>query len=252
MRRHRSYDGADPGHSLSRKTQAGFKSTWSAILILMAALLMAASAVRAQMMPPAAHYEGRWELQPNGDVKVTRTFKLPMQMYTMWKGHDVHMLEARNFAGERSSVEVTAKRADWDDLNQTLTLTMTVLGLCQNMGDHWEAKILPQIEFSNLDETRKIAYFHFSAESDTGRIQGQDLIVFPPACTKPSWDRARKVIVFFLPVPVTAWGGPAAGSFWWILSAVCLVAGIGLWVVSFLIKPAAHAKPEQAPVSTSP
>ena len=208
-------------------------------------ILAAASSTQAQMMPPAAQYEGRWEFQPNGDVKVTRTFKLPMQMYTMWKSKDVHMLEARNFAGERSTVEVAAKKADWDDLNQTLTMTMTVLGLCQNKGDHWEGKMLPNIEFSNLDETRKIAYFHFSVDGDMGRIQGQDVVVFPPACTRPTWDSARKVVTYITPPTLVARTAAVSSESvrWWVLAAICIVGGVALFLASLLVKPAKKLDP---------
>jgi len=210
------------------------------------AALTAVPVLQAQMMPPAAQYEGRWEFQPNGDVKVTRTFKLPMQMYTMWKNKDVHMLEARNFAGERSTVEVAAKKADWDDLNQTLTMTMTVLGLCQNKGDHWEGKMLPNIEFSNLDESRKIAYFHFSLDGDMGRIQGQDVVVFPPGCTKPTWDSARKVVTYITPPGVVARTatGSSDSATWWILAAICIVGGGALLLASLLAKPAKKLGPD--------
>jgi hypothetical protein len=248
MRTYLSYTPARFSQLMRKTTMIPSNHIGSAILV--ATLLTIGQTVRAQMMGAAAHYEGRWELQANGDVKVTRIYKLPMQLYTSWKENSVHMLEARNFAGERSSVEVAAQKADWDDLNQTLTMTMTVLGMGQNKAGHWEAKVLPYLEFSNLDETHKIAYFHFSTQGEMGRVEGQDLIICPPACTKASWDNARKMVVYVLPAPEAARGGGglSAKGLWWVSAVVCLAAGAGLWVASFLIRP----KPNHNPAASIP
>jgi hypothetical protein len=191
-------------------------------------------------MLPTAQYEGRWEVQPNGDVQVTRRFKLPMQMYRAWKTADVHMLEARGFASQRSNVEVAGKKADWDDLNCTLTLTMTVLGLGRNMGTHWEATALPNVRFSNLDENRKTAYFHFAADTEGGRVEGQDHVVLPPQAGKPTWNASDRTLTYTLPAPPTPAAAGTHSSWplvWWLACGLCLAAGAAALGVSFVSGP---------------
>ncbi len=216
---------------------------WS--LVLSAAVLLAAACPAVAQILPAAKYEGTWEIQPNGDVKVTRKFQLPMQLYRMWKEADVHMLEARSFAAERSNVEVPEKKAEWDDLNRTLTLTMTVQGLASNMATHWEAKMLAGEEFSNLDEAKKTAFFHFAAEGPMGRVQGQDIVVLPSDSSKLSWVPATRTITYVMPAPSGAGGGSA--GLWWVLFALTAAGAAGLWATSMLIKPEAAADSPPTP-----
>lgn len=197
-------------------------------------ILLATTEPLSGQMLPAAKYEGTWEIQANGDVKVTRQFKLPMQLYRMWKSSDMHMLEFRNFAAGRSSVEVADKKAEWDDVNRTLTLTMTVLGLAENMSSHWEAKVASGEEFSNLDEAGKIAYFHFSLDGPMGRVQGQDRIILPPECSKPAWNSSSRTLTYVMPDADSA-GGSSATT-WWILFAICAIAGAGMWAASFVTR----------------
>ena len=201
--------------------------------IIVLALLVTTEPLSGQMLP-AAKYEGVWEIQANGDVKVTRQFKLPMQLYRMWKSADMHMLEFRSFAAGRSSVEVADKKAAWDDINRTLTLTMTVLGLAENMSSHWEAKVVSGEEFSNLDETHKIAHFHFSLDGPMGRIKGQDRIILPPECSKPAWDSSARALTYVMPDAGGA--GGSAAALWWALFAVCALVGAGMWAASFVTK----------------
>ena len=198
--------------------------------------LIGASGALGQMMPPA-QYEGQWELQPNGDVKVTRKFTLTMQMYQMWKNAGADMLEARALASERSGVVVTDKKSNWDDLSRTLTMSMTVLGMAQNKGNHWEAKVMPGLEFSNLDEGKKIAYFHFAASYAMGEVKGQDQIILPPQALKPSWDSSAGAVLYTMPAEQAKSGG-ALG--YWIAFAACFAIGAILWVISFFL-PSARA-----------
>ncbi|MDY7011325.1 MAG: hypothetical protein SVV80_11335 [Planctomycetota bacterium] len=201
--------------------------------IFVLALLVTTEPLCGQMLP-TAKYEGVWEIRANGDVKVTRTFKLPMQLYRMWKSADMHMLEFRNFASGRSSVEVTDKKADWDDVNRTLTLTMTVLGLAENMSDHWQAKVVSGEEFSNLDEVRKIAYFHFSPDGPMGRVQGQDRIILPSDCTSPVWNPLSRALTYSMPEIFVADAGGSSKTLWWVVFVACTLSGAGMWAVSFV------------------
>lgn len=207
----------------------------TALMVLMVAVLSLASHLPAQGML-AAKYEGVWEIQPNGDVKVTRTYEMPMMLYRMWKDADVHMLELREFSSERAGVEVSDTRADWDDVNRRLVLRMTILGLARNQGDHWEAEMLPGEVFSNLDEGKKTAYFHFSQDGQFGRVQGQDIVRFPADAQELSWDAPTRTLRYTMP-QVAAGGASGGGSptLWWVLFGIFAVAGAGLWVASFVL-----------------
>jgi hypothetical protein len=204
--------------------------------VLGLAILLAPATAFAQEMT-MGEYEGRWELQTNGDVKVTRKFTLPMMMYTQWKNTNVHMAEFRNLSGSRSTIEVADKKYEWDDVNRTLTLNMTILGLPRNMGDHWEAKMVGGLNFSNLDEAKKTAFFHSSGQSPAGKIEGKDLVIFPKDATKIEWNAATSALMYRTPslqAPRGLWT-----LIWWILAAVCAVAGIVLWGMPFVRKPIA-------------
>lgn len=202
--------------------------------VLAAAMLCAPDSASAQDMA-MGQYEGTWEIQSNGDVKVTRKFTLPMIMYNMWKNNNMHMLEFRNFVDTRSAVEVTDKKYEWDDVNRTLILGMKVLGLANNMGDNWEAKMVPGLTFSNLDENKKRAYFHFSTQGLMGMVIGKDIVVLPPDADKIAWDQEAKALTYYTPSLKAPSGGPAA--LWWILAALFIVVGVAIWGVSLAAKP---------------
>jgi hypothetical protein len=184
----------------------------------------------------AAEYEGLWEIQPNGDVKITRTYKLPMQLYQSWKKADVHMLEMRSFSSERASVEVADKKASWDDMSRVLTISMTGLGIAKNLGTGWEVKVSQPDDFSNLDEGKRTAYFHFALEGSLGQIKGQDKIVLPAGCTKPAWNNTTRMLSYSLEPGSSHRGGPPRSTIWWVLAAVCAVLGAGLWTGSFTFR----------------
>lgn len=197
------------------------------------AILLAAKPVAAQEMT-MGKYEGTWDIQANGDVKVTRTFTLPMMMYTNWKNMNMHMMELRNFEGTRSTIEVADKKYAWDDINRTLTLNMTIMGLSRNLGDHWEAKIMPGLSFSNLDENKKTAFFHFSGQGQMGKTDGKDMIILPKNASQIEWNANLNSLTYIMPAMNVSGAGTTAG--WWILSIICIAAGILLWRVSASIK----------------
>ncbi|MCX6551102.1 MAG: hypothetical protein NTY02_08865 [Acidobacteria bacterium] len=208
----------------------------AAATVLGSVVLLATGPAYAQEMT-MGEYEGRWELQANGDVKVTRKFTLPMIMYNQWKLTNVHMAEFRSLAGSRSTIEVTDKKYEWDDVNRTLTLSMTVLGLPRNMGDHWEAKMVGGLSFSNLDENKKTAFFHSSGQSPAGKFEGRDVVVFPGDATKIEWNAGANALMYRTPsldAPTGLWT-----LLWWTLAGLCALAGIAMWGMSFVRKPVA-------------
>jgi len=215
------------------------------VIALFVLALAAGPRPLAGQIVPAARYEGKWQIQPNGDVHISRQFKLPLNLYRMWKDADVHMLEFRNFEACRSNVEVTDKKAQWDDINRTLTLNMTVLGLAGNMASHWEAKVVPGLEFSNLDQNTKTAYFHFAVDGPMGRVQGQDVVCLPPRSTDPAWNESTRTIRYGMPKSQGEQVGPAEGSsrwLWWTLFTVFVAAGAAMWGASLWGKPKAFWK----------
>lgn len=176
-------------------------------------------------------YKGAWNVQPNGDVQVTRTFELPTSIYSTWKQNDLHMVEMRNFSPALATVEAADLDARWDDADKTLTMTMTVRGLVTNHGDHWEARMTPGQEFSNIDQGEKRAYFHFAGQGPLGVINGQDIVQFPGEATDIEKAGDQLVLSYKLPEP-----GDGGASAWWVLAALCLVGGAGLLAVGSRMK----------------
>jgi len=206
----------------------------AAAIVLGWAIVPAAGPVFAQEMT-MGRYDGTWELQANGDVKVTRKFTLPMTMYTQWKNMNVHMREFRSLAESRSTIEVANKKYEWDDVNRTLTLSMTVLGLPRNMGDHWEAKMVAGLNFSNLDENKKTAFFHSSGQGEAGKFEGSDVVIFPKDATQIVWNANANALTYRTPSQQAS--GGLWTLVWWILAGVCGAAGIALWGASFFLRP---------------
>lgn len=218
------------------------RTRWCCVMsgIVVASVLMMAGG-RPAHAKAAVRYEGEWQLAPNGDVRVTRQYKLPLQYYRMWKDADMHLLEFRSFSPDRSSLEVADMNYKWDDMEKILTLSMTVMGLTRNVGDHWEAKILPGEEFSNLDETKKIAYFHFSSEGPMGLIQGQDLIILPPESRQPTWNAPSRTINYSMPESPTS-GSMGWTTLWWVLFGICVLGCGVFWYASVTLKPSPQVK----------
>jgi len=185
-----------------------------------------------RVTPTSVRYEGRWEVQPNGDIRVSRLYKLPMRLYRKWRNTDMHMLEFRNLASERSPIEVADKNAEWNDMDRTLKLTMTILGMAKNMGDHWEVNVVPGEEFSNFNEAKKIGYFHFSFDGPMGRIQGQDQIILPQQSSEHAWNASARTIKYDMPEPEIE-GDGSLTALWWILFVVCLLAGLSMLAASY-------------------
>lgn len=185
-------------------------------------------------------YVGTWDIQPNGDVKAVRTFTVPAMLYTGWKANNAHMKEMRGFNPAVSTVKVDDLDYKWDDVKRTLTLTMTVRGLCVNKGDHWEAAMAPGVQFSNIDQSQKKAYFHAAIVGEQVTVNGQDVVSFPPAATDIASADAQ-TLRFKLPDPAAGASGGSATT-WWVLFGACLAVGAGLLGLSLVTsRPAAAA-----------
>ncbi|MFW6146546.1 MAG: hypothetical protein ACOC7R_04355 [Planctomycetota bacterium] len=197
------------------------------------ALLIAAGAGAQQlgMQRTVGTYEGRWEVQPNGDVHVTRTYTLPLATYRQWKATDRHMMEMRNYHPRRSIMHVTDIDHEWDDSAKTLVITMAIRGMAGNNGKRWQGRIMPGLTFSNINQGERTAYFHASATSPYGAIDGKDLIVLPDGATNIKWDEGDRVITYEL----RATGGNGITLVWWVLTGLCFAVAVALWVASFAV-----------------
>jgi len=199
-------------------------------------MVVLAAPAQGDLQKVTRQYEGLWQIQPNGDVKVSRTFTLPMIMYRAWKKSDMHMLELRSMDARRSLVEASDAQAAWDDAQRKLKLMMTVHGLAKNLGDHWEAKMMPGLSFSNLDQAKRSAYFHFSTQSPMGKIDGRDVVVMPDGATDMGWEAPSRSLHYVCPAPEgSAAQAGRSGALWWTLMAVCLAIGAALWVAPIVI-----------------
>lgn len=143
-------------------------------------------------------YEGVWRIQPNGDTVVTRTFTLPMRLYEMWKGSNRHLAELRNMNSERTPFMVSDKSAKWDDGERKLIITATIQGMTRNLGGRWEARVTHGETFSNLDESKRTAYFFFHGETPMAKVQGTDKIIMPEGSEAPVWDEASRTLAYDL------------------------------------------------------
>jgi len=208
------------------------KTVLVAGLLVAAALLAAPAPVRASGLSfrLEVKYVGTWHIQPNGDIKVVRTFTVPAMMYTNWKSNNLHMKEMRSFHPAICPVQCDDLAFKWDDVKRTLTLTMTVRGLVANKGDHWEAEMTPGLQFSNIDVAEKKAYFHVSVVNPRVTINGQDVVVFPPEATNIKNIDGRALRFDMPEIPAETGGGTAL---WWGLFGLTFVGGVGLIGVSF-------------------
>jgi hypothetical protein len=197
--------------------------------------MLCARAARGEMTPPVV-YTGTWQVQDNGDVKITCTFKLTLQGYVYCKEHNVAMLTARNFATNRAAAEFTDVKADWDDMKRILTLSMTGLGFAHNSGKHWDVKIQPDISFSNINAGTRTAYFSWERDGPMGHIVGHDEIVFPAASSKLVWEPGANTVSYVQPPSYHA------PRLFLVLGIVSAVIGVGVLAASYLV--GLSAKPQ--------
>ena len=183
-------------------------------------ILLGASVSHANLIPSEVEYHGTWAIQPSGDVRVTRVFSLPLALYSDWKANNFHMLEMRNLSPSISAFEVVDQEFVWDDIKRTLTLTMTAKGMANYVDGAWEARMVPGLKFSNLDEARRRAFFHMVAATPFGVVSGQDVIEFPVGSKR--MERSGDTLRYSLPVPTQASG---TGAALWALGVVFLLLG---------------------------
>jgi hypothetical protein len=147
-------------------------------------------------------YDGQFALSPIGDLDMTLKFTLPMEKYQNLRESVSNLyLLLRDLASNRANVEVTNKKADWDDANRTLTFTIHMLGAARNMGNHWSIDVAEGAIFSNLDEGKRIVYFNESGEGAMGAMRGTSQLQLPAGATQCKYDASKKAVTYVLPSP---------------------------------------------------
>ena len=147
-------------------------------------------------------YDGQFALSPIGDLEMTLKFTLPMEKYQNLRESVSNLyLLLRDLASNRANVEVTNKKADWDDANRTLTFTIHMLGAARNMGNHWTFNVGEGAIFSNLDEDKRVVYFNESGEGTMGSMRGTSQLQLPAGATQCKYDASKKAVTYVLPSP---------------------------------------------------
>jgi hypothetical protein len=177
-------------------------------------------------------YDGSFEMTPTGDCAVTIKMTPPMLIYQKLRESVSNLyLVMRNFASNRADTETVDKKADWDDSNHSLTFSMKILGIGRNLGNHWELDVPKEMEFYNLDETKRTLYFNHTVSGDDFAMRGMARLALPAGVRDMKWDAARHVASYVLPVPKS----PNGGLLW--IVAGCLVGlGVVLTALSIFLK----------------
>ncbi|MGD9504520.1 MAG: hypothetical protein AB7W37_06395 [Syntrophobacteraceae bacterium] len=211
------------------------KTAWVCALLIVCAVLVAGEG-RTASAADDIRYEGVFTLAPNGDMTAAIKLTPPMTLYQNLRESISNLyLILREFASARADQEVAEKKADWDDANRSITISMKVLGAARNLGKGWEVEIPKTAEFSNLDEGKKTFYFNEATEAGAaGMIRGTSRIILPATTSNLKWNQDKHVISFELPPVVSA--SASDGKWMIILGAVLALAGLAMTGASFAIK----------------
>jgi hypothetical protein len=204
-------------HHLRRTTVLG-----TAALVL----LLAAPAAPAQDIG----YDGTFTLSPVGDLDMVLKLTLPMEKYQSLRSSVSNLyLFLRDLASNRAGVEVTQRKADWDDSSRTLTFTIHMLGAAKNLGSRWEFDVGQGESFSNLDEAKKALYFTETGQGGMGNLRGNSRLFLPAQATQAKWDGSRKIVSYVLPKP-------SSGGKGLVIPALALIVlGAGAFGASFIV-----------------
>lgn len=192
---------------------------------------------------PAAddiRYDAAFELLPNGDCQAVIKLIPPMLVYQKLRDSVSNLyLVMRTFASSRADTETVDKKADWDDSKHTLTFSMKILGAGRNMGTHWEMDIPKEMEFSNLDESKRTLYFNQNEATDDWAMRGMARLVLPATAGAMRYDAGRHVASFVLPVPKA----PSALRLPVLVGLGLAGLGAVLLALSFFLKTSVHVYP---------
>lgn len=190
-------------------------------------------------------YEGVFKVQTNGDIAVTTKMIMPMAQYqVMREGVSNLYLLMRSVASHRANIEVTDKKAEWDDANRTITFTMTWLGAAQNTGRGWQIYIPKGTIFSNIDEDKKTLYFFASSQGTLGKVSGQEHLILPSESRNVRWDNSDRIASYTIPSGKMLSG--TSGGTLWLLAGLFFMVGFLLIAASFFLK--SGLRPEKTTV----
>jgi hypothetical protein len=177
--------------------------------------------------------DGSFEMTTTGDCNVVIKMTPPMLIYQKLRESVSNLyLVMRNFASNRADTETVDKKADWDDSNHALTFSMKILGAGRNMGNHWEVDVPKEMEFYNLDESKRTLYFNQTLSSDDLAMRGMARLILPVGVHAMQWDASRHVASYVLPVPK----GPERAGLLWIVAACLVGLGVVLTALSLFLK----------------
>jgi hypothetical protein len=190
-------------------------------------LLLAGTPARAQDIG----YDGTFTLSPVGDLDMVLKLTLPMEKYQSVRSSVSNLyLFLRDLASNRAGVEVTQRKADWDDSARTLTFTIRMLGAAKNLGSHWEFDVGQGENFSNLDEGKKAVYFTETGLGGMGNVRGNSRLFLPAQATQAKWDASRKIVSYVLPKPSSGAKGLLV-----VPALALIVLGAGAFGASFIV-----------------
>ncbi|MBP1910972.1 hypothetical protein [Thermococcus stetteri] len=80
-------------------------------------------------------------IDDSGNAHVTETWKFTPNLYLQMKqAYPTTYMLKREFENKRADVEYKDMKIEWDDSNNQIKATYTVLGAAVNKGSHWEYK----------------------------------------------------------------------------------------------------------------
>jgi hypothetical protein len=78
-------------------------------------------------------------IDESGNAHVTETWKFTPNLYLQMKqAYPTTYMLKREFENKRADVEYKGMKIEWDDSNNRIRATYTVLGAAVNKGSHWE------------------------------------------------------------------------------------------------------------------
>jgi hypothetical protein len=178
-------------------------------------------------------YDGTFQMKRNGDCAIAVKFTMPAKVYVILKKEiaNLHLL-MRGLASSRAKVEVINKKPEWDDATNTLTFSMTALGLGKNMGTYWEVEVEKGAQYSNTNEAERSVFFNEVGNSPLGTVRGTTRVLLPEGARNIKWEDSRRIVSYSAPPP--GGGGGGAGFSGLLIAALAtLVVGVVLTGVSF-------------------
>ena len=195
--------------------------------MLVWAVLLITATVVAHDARAANRYDATFEVQPNGDAKVSLMFSLPMREYTRLRSNGaVLQVLTRDLANASDDAEIRDQNAQYNDAERSVSFSLRALGLAYNAGTHWEVEVDEDRVFSNLNRAENSVYFTPNIEGEMGEFQGKEVLVLPATATDIEWDKGKRVVRYTLPAPKSPASGGKTAMF--VIGGLLVVAGLAV------------------------